>query len=190
METRTILRGDLVTAWHETIEMRYHTQEIDSERALQAHFCAALLKQFQGKKRTRRLFIEPTIRFSNGLKTRKPDILICDHKAIIGIVELKYKPRARASYTKDLDTLDMMATDHTDISVSNGRYLGPMKDGRTYQLAHDAVLCWAAVYKGRRISNPAFLDAEVGKSFLALHAITSAGEDAKIFPLSKYKNAA
>ena len=190
MPTRKLLRSHLVAAWHKTMEDRYSSQEIDSERALQAHFCAALLREFSDDGSKRRIFIEPTIRFKDTPGTRKPDILICNQRRVIGIVELKYKPRGRASYTKDLQTLTMMAANHQDISVANGRYLGPKTNTRNYSLAEDALLCWAAVYRGKRVNKPTFLAAEDMPNFLALHAITSGESNPIIHPPRHVKNAA
>ena len=182
MTTRKPLRSDLVNAWHKTITERYHTQQIDSERALQVHFCAALFREFASAERTRRVFIEPTIKFDGTQQVRKPDILVCNQNRIIGIVELKYKPQARASYTKDLETLALMAVNHENISVTNGRHRGPKKSIKGYALAPDAILCWAAVYSGNRISSADFLQAKSSRTFLALHAITSLTANPTIHP--------
>jgi hypothetical protein len=178
MNKRHALREDLVSAWKSVIEGHYDQQNIDSEASLQIHFAAALLTVFNGRKR--RIFVEPTVKVLQPSIHKKPDLVICNQRQIIGLVELKYKPRGRASYSKDLNTLRQLSENRLQFDVANERYLGPRKPPKPYSLAHDAVLCWAAVYSGKRVSSPDFLEAESRGDFLALHAIASSERVAKV----------
>jgi hypothetical protein len=170
---RTALRAALKAAWQSVIECKYDERLIDSEASLQVHFAAALMEQFRCEERIRRIFVEPSVRVEIPKIYKKPDLLICNQHSIIGMVELKYVPRGRPSYMKDLETLNVLAEHRLKFMVSNERYLGPHKGAREYVLAKDAVLCWAAVYTGAKVASPLFEFAEKRSNFLALHALTS-----------------
>lgn len=177
---RTALRADLKAAWQAVIECKYDMRLIDSEASLQVHFAAALLNQFRCESRMRRIFVEPSVRVESPKIYKKPDLLICNKDSIIGMVELKYVPRGRPTYMKDLETLNVLAEHRLKFTVSNDRYLGPYKGAREYILAKDAVLCWAAVYTGAKVASPPFESAEKRSNFLALHALTSEKHSAHI----------
>ncbi len=172
MATRTLLRKHIATAWADTLREAYSEQLINSERGLQVHFCHQLLKQFSDV--NRRIFVEPCFGDHDG--TRSPDIIVCHTQSIIGVIELKYYPRGRPDYKKDLQTLTWFST-RDDVELRNERYLGPKRDSlKRYNLTADAVLCWAGVYKG-----PGRLDVEshaehLARSFMCLHAVTSLNE--------------
>jgi len=177
MQPRNLLRTQLLKAWKNTIDNQYQEQLINSERGLQVYFCSALIEAFNGV--PRRIFVEP--RLSIGPDIRYPDLVICSNNRIIGVVELKYLPRAKKpSYDKDLDTLQKLAEHSKDISLSNDRYLGIEKK-KKYSLANDAVLCWAGVYQApltplKNLSD----ELQIGERFLALHALTASGEKPEV----------
>jgi len=160
-----------VAAWKQTINVRYASCLINSERGLQAYFCAALLEQFDNL--SRRIFIEPRLSQAGVKGSRYPDVVICHSEQIIGVVELKYQPRGRPTYEKDLNTLRWIAENHEQIKVSNDRYFGPPAKARVFSLAPDAVLCWAGVYKGAQENVSQFVPTELKARFLGLHALTS-----------------
>jgi hypothetical protein len=180
MSYRSLLRDQLNTAWQETVNSAYPDQLINSERGLQFYFCQQLLLQFQGDK-NRRIFVEPRFK-RDGSTPISPDVVICNARDIIGIVELKYGPRAKPTYTKDLDTLCWFAENNIVVTVSNNRYLGAGSTPKEYNLAADAVLCWAGVYRGTE--HLCFKEEKrvqaIDKRFHCLHAITSQGKRAKL----------
>jgi len=180
MNQRTALRSDLRAAWESVISKKYDERLIDSEASLQVHFCMALLSRFCDEGRVRRIFVEPSVQVLNPSIYKKPDLLICNQRQIIGMVELKYVPRGRATYSKDLETLAHLSENRLKFEISNQRYRGPKGLGRTFTLASDAVLCWAGVYSGSKINNEAFSRAESRQDFLALHALTSKENNAVI----------
>ena len=173
MQRRTLLRAQLSRAWQSMVETRYQSQLINSEGGLQVYFCHALLEAFEHDGVKRRLFIEPKLGSSNDVAYRYPDVVICNSRSVIGIVELKYLPRGRPSFAKDLATLAYAAEAKDDLRLSNDRYLGVAGDSRRYPLAKDAVLCWGGIYSGQlidlrsSIKAPALLD-----RFLQLNART------------------
>jgi hypothetical protein len=146
MTRRHLLRKHLFTAWHTTITNQYCDRLINSERGLQVFFCAALLQQFEKGKVMRRIFVEPRISRESAPGVLYPDIVLCNSRQIIGVVELKYVPRGLPKYAKDLRTSRNIAK-VDGITLSNDRYRG-IERNRFYTLASDAVLCWAGVYTG------------------------------------------
>ena len=178
MRTRSTLRSQLKRAWETTIEQHYDHQLINSEHGLQAYFCVELLQEFDDM--SRRIFIEPQMSFPNGQR-RHPDLVICDSKSIIGIVEFKYTPKKRPSYKKDLETLGLAVEHAKTLKISNDRFKGVVSDEKSYKLSPTAVLCWAGVYSGEAVS---FKKSEVvhklGKHFLQLDARTIKGKKATI----------
>jgi hypothetical protein len=181
MQTRGLLRAQLTRAWIHTIDINYRGQLINSEHGLQLYFCAALLHEFHKSDVQRRLFIEPRLSFADGSSWRHPDIVICNTKSIIGIVELKYAPRGRPAYAKDIETL-RLATENADtLQISNDRFRGITKDNRPYPLAQDAILCWAGVYSGSQIALRTLIkDKSLDRRFLQLGALTAKNSDAKV----------
>ena len=171
MAKRQLLLGQLERAWDEMLSDAYATRLINSERGLQVHFCAALLKQFSEKAVERKVFIEPKIEFDDG-KNRHPDIVICNRDRIIGVVELKYKPRGRPAVDKDINTLLRICRAKGALTLANERYLGPSKP-KKYVLAADAVLCWAGIYTGTRLDLPPVSIEEMGDRFKRLDGLTS-----------------
>ena len=146
MQTRALLRKQLATAWQKTIDIEYSEQLINSERGLQIYFCKHLLDEFQNSDVSRRLFIEPRITIPDVGSAKYPDIVICKKCSIIGVVELKYLPRARADFKKDFETLEWLYENGMNVVLSNDRYRGEREEAKKFSFAPDAVLCWAGVY--------------------------------------------
>ena len=182
MPIRQTLRDQLVQAWHQTIEQPYREQLINSERGLQVHFCAALLNIFSKYERPRRIFVEPRISSKLLDKGYIPDVLICNQRSIIGIVELKYKPKGRAKYVKDLRTLERLTDQEAEITIANDRFRGKKLNVRSYKMASNSIVCWAAVYSGKIIQAEAKLDPQLKNRVLFLHALTKAGTDPNVLP--------
>lgn len=180
MSRRHLLRKHLSDAWYTTITNQYCDRLINSERGLQVFFCAALLQQFEQDKVVRRIFVEPRISMKSAPGVLYPDIVICNSKQIIGVVELKYVPRGLPKYAKDLGTLGNIAK-ADGITLSNDRYCG-IERNRFYTLASDAVLCWAGVYTGSHLNLKDKIGAKVKQQFLQLDALTVDGKDPTLYP--------
>ena len=179
MANRSMLKAQLRSAWQHTIERHYQRQLINSERGLQAFLCAELLDRFEhdGVAQNRRIFIEPTLVVGRSNAVRKPDIVICNSRSIIGVVELKYKPKGHPRTKKDLETLDWMASHPEGVRVQNDRYLGVVRDDRAYPLVGDAVLCWAGVHMGMAEPVSQQISPRMKKYFVELHAVTKPDDD-------------
>lgn len=180
MQRRSPLRSQIQMAWRQTIENEYAEQLINSERGLQVYFCKRLMDQFQEGGMRRRLFIEPRINFSTDDAPRYPDIVICNSRNIIGVVEIKYQPRARPDYEKDLETLDLLLQHGSSIVLSNDRYRGEREVSQSFSLAPDAVLCWAGVYASPEQSIQHQMGLAINHHVMALHALTRVGSTAKV----------
>jgi hypothetical protein len=170
MPKRIPLRRQLTTAWRDTLAGPYRNQQINSERGLQVHFCLALMKQFEIDGLNRLLFVEPTVTFGPS-DMRCPDLVICNSQQIIGIVEFKYAPRTLPEYSKDLETLHRFIWHANGVTLSNERFRGEGMP-KTYSLAEDAVLCWAAVYADTFFEMQHSCLPALEAQFLRLDAIT------------------
>lgn len=182
MQPRSLLRSQLLRAWHRTIEGEYSEQLINSERGLQIYFCRHLLDEFKCSGVERRLFIEPRVSLADQPDARYPDIVVCHTRRVIGVVEIKYLPRKRPEYAKDLNTLSWMSTHGAEVKLSNDRYRGEREAAREYHLAEDAVLCWAGVYTAPEVQITYPSDTQLQKRLTVMHAITESGKPAKVFP--------
>ena len=172
MSRRGLLRSHLKKAWRKTICEQYNTRLINSEHGLQVYLCAELLRLFKANKKiNRRIFVEPGVTSSDG-KCRRPDIVICSSRSIIGVVELKYVPRARPAWKKDIETLTFFASNPDTLQIANDRYRGLDIRNPSFRLAPDAVLCWGGVYTGSPLD---LRDVSIRDRFLQLNALTADG---------------
>lgn len=172
MANRKLLKDQLRWAWRRTIERPYKDMLINSERGLQVYFCVNLLRAFKKDNVQRRLFIEPRVKFCSG-ERRFPDLLICNKRRVIGVVEIKYLPRTVPKCDKDFETLVRIGESKNGIVISNARYRGP-RQPKKYSVADDAVLCWAAVHADETPVNLARSPGEsFGKRYLELLALTT-----------------
>jgi hypothetical protein len=138
----------------------------------------ALNEEFEESQVKRRLFIEPTAVL--GTDRRNPDLMICNSRSVIGVVEFKYLPKARPSPRKDIDTLKRLCNTAGEVTISNERYRGPSKP-RRYTVAQNAVFCWAAVYSSPRLLDlPTEAIESIGGRFIRLDALTQENGPAEI----------
>lgn len=171
MAQRTLLKEQLREAWTQTVLGPYSDMLINSERGLQVHFCTALLEIFKRDEVERRLFVEPSVVVANGEK-RYPDLVICNSQRAIGMVELKYTPRGLPDYEKDFETLAGVTASANQLTISNERFRGAVQP-RTFAIAPDAVLCWAAIHSDKPFTIDRTLMKPLGNQYLELRAIAS-----------------
>lgn len=181
MNRRGLLRKQLTQAWRNAIEEDYHRQRINSERSLQASLWSKLNKLLPAE--SRRMFIEPKLKAKVAAldgqvkpEFRFPDIVICNTREVIGIVEVKYLPRARPNWKKDLQTFLWLHTNREQIVIQNVRHRGVTADDRSYPLAQDVLFVWAGVHALSGIDLGQHIDPDLSTHFLALHAETKQGE--------------
>lgn len=180
MNRRGLLRQNLKDAWQSAIADDYYRQRINSERSLQASLWSKLNEILP---KARRMFIEPklkaTVEALDGQvnpEFRFPDIVICNTKEVIGIVEVKYLPRAKPNWQKDLNTFSWINTNRDQIVIQNIRYRGVTVDDREYPLSEDVLFVWAGVHALSGIDLAKHINPELSRHFLALHAETTDGE--------------
>jgi len=94
------------------------------------------------------MFIEPNITFktNKGITRIIPDLVICNTKEVIGVIELKYGPRANPKFAKDIQSLSSIAKHRGNIILTNERYLGDAADGKRYKLSKNILFIWAGVH--------------------------------------------
>ena len=171
MSSRPLLRKQIAEAWRQSIAVDYAAQRINSERSLQASVWSHLNSVLPRK--TRRMFIEPCMSIlGQDREDRFPDLVICNTRHVIGIVELKYQPRMRPSWRKDIDTFHWLAKNQSNIAITNSRYRGAEADARVYPLAQQVLYVWAGVHAESPIRLADHIAPELSPMFLALHAET------------------
>lgn len=129
----------------------YEEQLINSERSLQAAMWHELREQFKEQnKLTYKIFIEPRLQLP-GLKKVKdsiciPDLVICNRDRVIGVIELKFKPRGLPGGKGDLKKFGQLAG-RKDLVVANNRWEGDRLSVRKYKIEETALFVWAAIGK-------------------------------------------
>jgi hypothetical protein len=127
------------------------------------------------------MFIEPCLVGSHQERqVRYPDLVVCNTREVIGIIELKYSPRARPSWRKDLATFEWINTNRKSIHVSNARFRGVSSDSRKYSLAASILYVWAGVHVPYELELREHIGPSLGSCFLALHAETSYSEEPRL----------
>jgi hypothetical protein len=183
MPPRLPLRNQLVSAWQNTIENHYANCLINSERSLQASFWSNLMSEFADS--PRRTFIEPIIKIDSKTisKNRYPDLIVCNSKSVIAVVELKYSPRVGPKYKKDIDTLEWIAQNKSKLLVRNDRFLGDSSKLQPYRFANRVLYVWASVNRMQESNfNANSLvsgSKHLSKSFMLIQSGTFADEQPK-----------
>ena len=165
MSKRNLIRSQIISAWETTIENEYKQVLINSERGLQTYLCFHLLRAFEKDDVQRRIFIEPNLKID--AVTRYPDLVICNSREVIAVIELKYTPRGLPKAEKDFDTLRWIADASGDAIIANERF-HDQEAVRPYAIAKDAVLCWAGLISNRPFSPDRQLLTPLGDRYLEL----------------------
>ncbi|MCI0152230.1 hypothetical protein KNO81_41225 [Paraburkholderia sediminicola] len=182
---RTKIGNQLIEGWKRTVALDYCNGHVNSERSLQALFFSNLRTVFEEDETQRRFFIEPTVRLSDDSIVR-PDIVICNSREAICILELKYGPRAIVNTAKDMRSLSSIACSK-DISIALERYRSPKHGPLSFALSKNVLFAWAGIHAGTAEPSQVWSDpAFQGHYYLELHAITRDGD----VPTERYnKNA-
>ena len=175
MADRRLLKSQIIKAWRQCITEDYLVQRINSERSLQASFWSRLNLLLS---KNRRMFIEPcvVIRTNTGITRVYPDLVICNTKEVIGVIELKYQPRAKPNYKKDITTLTIIARHRKLISINNQRFRGQPIDEKLYRLSKNILFVWAGVHASINNDNHPLYSTgynALRDCFMQLHAETS-----------------
>ncbi len=181
---RLPLQKILFKAWRETIQSCYAQQQINSERSLQVFYYEQISKLLHG---SMKVFVEP--KFSRDADDIVfPDLVICNSREIICVIELKYQPRATPSYHKDLQTLQYLAKNAKKLSLCNKRYRGEPARESVYKFSANTIYVWAGVHqldqkKGSLVETPTFAEGSnlLQECYLELHAETNFDTPTNIF---------
>lgn len=159
----------------------YSNQRINSEHSLQASFWSHLNRILPD---TMRMFIEP--RIAIGKKVLRPDVVICGPRKVICIIELKYQPRGKPAYFKDIDSLACISEHGRTIKISHERFRGASGAARTYGLSKYVLFVWAGVHAQSNDTVGKVRLFSEGRDclkgcYLQLHAETRAGRKPRVF---------
>lgn len=182
MTLRKPLKKRMENAWRKCIEEDYNSRRINSERSLQAAFWFRLNQMLNSKgKAARQIFIEPHF-LING-KPFYPDLVVCNSRRVIGVIELKYQPRTKPKFEKDFGTMQNLSENRAVLKISNERYLGPDVSAHEYRFSKDVVFVWAGVYRnGNEKPRPvARADHSLGAYLMELHAVAEQGRKAAVY---------
>ncbi len=183
MKQRSLIKSQVVQAWNECINEDYISQRINSERSLQASFWSHLNYLLS---KNRRLFIEPamSIKTKSEIKKVIPDIVVCNTKEVITVIELKYLPRAQPKYKKDIESLSLIAKNRNQITISNQRFRGTVKDDHKYSLSRNILFVWAGIHAKEKSEKRELYSAghvSLEGCYLQLHAVTETNSKPKVF---------
>ncbi|MEQ8847402.1 hypothetical protein [Botrimarina sp.] len=181
---RRLLKRRLLDAWTATIDEDYANRRINSERSLQAAFCARLASPSQAASQF--LVVEPRVRLVDGRRVY-PDVLICSARRVVAVIELKYLPRAAPNYARDVDKLQTISSSRASLQLDNPRYLGPMPQPAPFSFSKSSLFVWAGVYRSSDSTpRPEALEipASLSECFFSLHALTHPEREPAVHALS------
>ena len=179
---RSYIKQHIIKSWKRCIANDYKKQRINSERSLQAALWHHI---YYNLKPHMRLFIEPTLIMESGKKVR-PDIIICNSRNIISIMEIKYLPRAKPIYKNDINKLAAVAESGQSghaISIANNRFLGINKDNTQYKLPKTVLYVWVGIHADKEGGSYHLFSEEqqaLKRCYLQLQALTQPGRNPKI----------
>ncbi len=174
MRHRNVIKSQIIQAWHQSIEEDYCDQRINSEQCLQASFWSHLNYAIS---RSRRIFIKPTIsmRTKGGIRKIIPDIVVCNTREVISVIELKYCPRANPRHKKDIGILSLIAENRQQISIDIEQVRSTDEHIKQCLMSKYILFVWACVHaKSKSDSNKLYAadyDA-LNECYLELHAST------------------
>ncbi len=184
---RALIKSHIIEAWKDCVENDYKNQRINSERSLQAALWAHLYNN--NLPENMRLFIEPTIHL-NGNEKIRPDIVVCNKKNIISIIEIKYIPRGNPKHEKDINSLAKISAQRENIYIENHRFQGIIKDKTKYKAPKSILFVWAGFHTKQKKANNVLFSIkhkELKGCYLQLQAETEMGLDPKIIINGKYE---
>ena len=115
-----------------------------------------------------------SVKTRQGLKKLVPDIVVCNSKEVISVVELKYLPRTQPKYKKDIESLAFIAQNRQRIIIANHRFRGAEKDTNKYALSKNVLFVWAGVHAKEKTDGElySFAHKQLDGCYLQLNAIT------------------
>ncbi len=143
MQTRKGIQAILRRAWIDCIHNDYVNRLINSERSLQASYWAAI-KAYLPK--NRQIYIEPSFKIDREGRKITPDLIITSREEVIAVIELKYLPKGKSKFQKDIYSLGSIARYRKKLTFKNNRYLGLDTTPKEYKFSDSVLFVWAGVY--------------------------------------------
>jgi hypothetical protein len=138
----------LQEVWDE-VGRDYKDGLINSESCFQAVLYKVLREQITDASDTK-VFVEPVIKYyDSGSPQYKPDLVICQNKKILAIIELKFAPNWDPKIKADLDKLNLLANQDgiaDKYYVSRKPRTGEWED-REYEITPSTVFIIAVIGK-------------------------------------------
>ena len=132
-----------------------------------------------------RLFIEPpiTVLADGRKKTLRPDIVVGDTRQIIAVIELKYLPRTRPRYEKDIRSLGLIADNKRLAKIRHDRFRGPQTAAVEYSASASTLFVWAGVHVAGGCEGRLFSDGydSIAGRYLQIHAATHADRPPELY---------
>ena len=185
MKGRELIKSQIIDAWAGCIYEDYNNQRINSERSLQASLWSHLNKLLH--KNNRQLFIEPSMKIKIDGKVKKvvPDIVVCNTREIISVIEIKYLPRGKANYKNDVRKLSHISKNiGKKICIANDRFRGVEMDETKYGLAKNVLFVWCGVHKTEKNETEYLYSSpyqSLNNCFMELHAATNVGSKPMVY---------
>ncbi|MCY4745674.1 hypothetical protein NYO99_11885 [Pelomonas sp. UHG3] len=145
----------MARAAFEGVGALYEQQLINSERSLQAAMWHELRQRFEAEgKSTFKIYVEPRIRLPKegrlDSRTIIPDLVVCNDRSVIAVIELKFSPKGAPGSAKDFASFERMSIQHDLVKVQHTRWFGEKPVSKPYPFANSVLFVWAAV--GKRTS--------------------------------------
>jgi hypothetical protein len=117
-----------------------------------------------------------SIKSKNTVKRLFPDIVVCNTKEVISVIELKYLPRTQPKYKKDIESLSLIAQNRQQIAIANDRFRGSEKAAKKYALSKHILFVWAGVHAKEKPEQRSLFSSGykgLDNCYLQLHAVTN-----------------
>ncbi len=174
MRHRNLIKSQIIQAWNQSIEEDYCNRRITSEQCLQASFWSHLNHAVS---RSRRIFIAPTfsMRTKGGIRRIVPDLVVCNTREVISVIEVKFCPGDHPRYKKAIENLAAIAEHRNQISVDLQQLHDKDKQLKNFSMSKHILFVWACVHaKNNSVGDDLYAaDYDVlSNCFLELHAST------------------
>jgi len=166
MSKRAALKRHISIAWERTI-CEYDDGFINNEARLQVSFVSHLKDVFSEGLVSRTVYVETPFRLSENPIVNAdfvPDVVICSDRRIIGMVELKFAPRAAPGYKRDIQKLSRLFSVRKDkeIQIGTVRYRG-RQPLQKFSFSSDVLLAYCAVHSDTKPAWPQTVQAFVSQ---------------------------
>jgi hypothetical protein len=119
------------------------------------------------------VLVEPGLKVNGQIVI--PDIVITWRENVVAVVELKYKPKWPATYSKDFCKMALIAQQRDGLHLDHHRIMGVENINASYKMSPSILFVWAGVHRPQR-SQSKYLYSEgmheLDDCFIEFHAET------------------